>query len=127
MKWSNIGKDIYVTFIFIIVIVKFLFIFFTLFDLVFNLKNKFFLNSFSPFSKFIEPIKDYSKLFDFLFKMLMAILLIYLFNPRNKDVFLDFETRFLLFVYGWILLITFFKDKYLDMRKKAENEKTKKK
>lgn len=127
MKWLNIGKDIYVTFIFIIVIVKFLFIFFTLFDLVFNLKNKFFLNSFSPFSKFIEPIKDYSKLFDFLFKMLMAILLIYLFNPRNKDVFLDFETRFLLFVYGWILLITFLKDKYLDMRKKAENEKTKKK
>ena len=42
----------------------------------------------------------------FLFEMLIAFLLIYLFNPRNDKIYLiDMETKILLYVYGFILII----------------------
>ncbi len=45
--------------------------------------------------------------FEFIFIAAMSILLIYLFNPRsNKNIVLDKETKILLFLFGFILLIT---------------------
>jgi hypothetical protein len=45
--------------------------------------------------------------FEFIFILLMATLLIYLFNPRkNKMVMIDGETKVLLYLFGFILLIT---------------------
>ena len=43
----------------------------------------------------------------FLFEILIAFLLIYLFNPRaNRSANLDFETKMLLFILGFILLMS---------------------
>jgi len=45
--------------------------------------------------------------FEFVFIILMACLLIYLFNPRNERNFMiNYETKLLLFLFGFILLIT---------------------
>jgi hypothetical protein len=44
---------------------------------------------------------------EFLFITLMAILLIYLFNPRiNRIVIIDTETKILLYLFGFILILT---------------------
>ncbi len=44
---------------------------------------------------------------EFVFIALMALLLIYLFNPRYKrEMIIDYETKVLLFLFGIILLIT---------------------
>jgi hypothetical protein len=45
--------------------------------------------------------------FEFIFVFLMSFLLIYLFNPRtNRSVLIDHETKILLYLFGFILLIT---------------------
>ena len=45
--------------------------------------------------------------FEFVFIILMACLLRYLFNPRNDRSFMiNYETKLLLFLFGFILLIT---------------------
>jgi cytochrome bd-type quinol oxidase subunit 2 len=44
---------------------------------------------------------------EFIFIVLMAVLLIYLFNPRKqKPEIIDGETRILLYLFGFVLLIT---------------------
>jgi len=44
---------------------------------------------------------------EFIFKALMAVLIIYLFNPRYKrESIIDYETKVLLFLFGIILLIS---------------------
>ena len=46
--------------------------------------------------------------FEFVFIVLMSLLLIYLFNPRhnNRNNLIDRETKLLLYLFGFILLIT---------------------
>lgn len=45
--------------------------------------------------------------FEFIFVILMAILLIYLFNPgKDRMVMIDGETKILLYLFGFVLLIT---------------------
>ena len=45
--------------------------------------------------------------FEFIFLLLMAILLIYLFSPRtDRNVMIDGETKVLLYLFGIVLLIT---------------------
>jgi cytochrome bd-type quinol oxidase subunit 2 len=56
--------------------------------------------------------------FEFIFILLMAILLIYLFNPRtDRIVMIDGETKILLYLFGFILLIT---AKWADFFREAE-------
>jgi hypothetical protein len=44
---------------------------------------------------------------EFLFVVLMSFLLIYLFNPRTNRIFMiNYETKYLLFLFGFILIIT---------------------
>ena len=45
---------------------------------------------------------------EFIFIFLMSLLLIYLFNPRStsKNVVINGETKLLLFLFGFVLLIT---------------------
>ena len=58
-------------------------------------------------SKFYKNITFWKKRTEFIFIALMAILLIYLFNPINdKTYLLDKEAKFLLYLFGIILLIT---------------------
>jgi hypothetical protein len=45
--------------------------------------------------------------FELLFKFLMSALLIYLFFPRRKvPMPLDYETRILLYLFGWVLILS---------------------
>jgi hypothetical protein len=45
--------------------------------------------------------------FEFIFVLLMAVLLIYLFSPgKEKTVMIDGETKLLLYLFGFVLLIT---------------------
>ncbi len=60
--------------------------------------------------------------FEFIFIAAMSILLIYLFNPRSsKNIVIDRETKILLYLFGFILLLTakwdiFFKESNIFMR-----------
>jgi hypothetical protein len=58
----------------------------------------------SDINKKIEYWKDRV---DFVFEILMAFLLIYLFNPRNDHkALIDSHVKLLLYLFGFILLIT---------------------
>ena len=58
-------------------------------------------------SKFGKNIAFWKKRTEFIFILLMAILLIYLFNPiSNKTNLIDKEAKILLYLFGIILLIT---------------------
>ena len=49
----------------------------------------------------------YKERFEFVFILLMSILLIYLFNPRiDRNVMINGETKLLLYLFGFVLLIT---------------------
>ena len=54
-----------------------------------------------------KKIKYWKDRFEFVFVFLMALLLIYLFNTRrDRSVMIDRETKFLLFLFGFVLIIT---------------------
>jgi hypothetical protein len=73
----------------------------------------------SPLEKGIQEIEKYEYIFDYLYHILMAILLIYLFNPmRKKQMYLDDETRVLLFSYGIILAVSFSRKFYITHKNK---------
>jgi surface polysaccharide O-acyltransferase-like enzyme len=58
-------------------------------------------------SKTYKNITFWKKRTEFIFILLMAILLIYLFNPiSNKTNLIDKEAKILLYLFGIILLIT---------------------
>lgn len=55
----------------------------------------------------IESTEYWKERFEFIFVILMAFLLIYLFNPRyNNQVVIDYEMKLLLYLFGFILIIT---------------------
>jgi hypothetical protein len=91
----------YDKFIYLVIFIKFIFVFLGIY-LVYikrkepNNKNK--INRITHFKKKLETI----------FITFMSLLLIYLFNPRytKNEVILDYETRLLLFLFGFILLVT---------------------
>ena len=54
-----------------------------------------------------KKILYWKERFEFIFIALMSILLIYIFNPRtNNSILIDKETKLLLFLFGFVLLIT---------------------
>ena len=54
-----------------------------------------------------KKIVYWKERFEFVFIVLMAALLIYLFNPRKERmVMIDGETKILLYLFGFVLLIT---------------------
>jgi uncharacterized membrane protein YiaA len=91
----------YNKFIYLVIFIKFIFIALSIY-LVYikrkepNNKNK--INRITHLKKKVETI----------FITCMSLLLIYLFNPRytKNELVLDYETRLLLFLFGFILLIT---------------------
>lgn len=61
----------------------------------------------SSSSTFNTLINYWKERFEFIFIFLMSALLIYLFNPRkNRGVLINGETKLLLYLFGFILLIT---------------------
>ena len=58
-------------------------------------------------SDLAKQIPYWKERFEFIFVLLMAVLLIYLFNPRTeKNVMIYGETKLLLYLFGFVLLIT---------------------
>ena len=89
--------DIYITFIFLI---KIGFITMVLIHLYLKLKHR----ENTDLDKKILYWKDR---LEFFIKVLMSFLLIYLFNPRyDKSILIDRETKILLYMFGFVLLIT---------------------
>ncbi len=96
IKYMN-RFDMFITLIFI---VKILFIVLAISRLV--LKAKW------PEEKSkLKNIEFWKERMEFIFVTLMSILLIYLFNPRsNKVNQIDGETKLLLYLFGFVLLLT---------------------
>jgi hypothetical protein len=92
---------IYNSFIYFIIFIKFIFI-----GLVINLA---YIKRKEPNNKNkINQIKQLKIKVETVFSILMAFLLIYLFNPRytQNELILDYETRLLLFLFGFVILLT---------------------
>ena len=92
---------IYNSFIYFIIFIKFFFIGLVIYLIYIkrkepNNKNK--INKITHLKKNVETV----------FSILMAFLLIYLFNQRytKNELILDYETRLLLFLFGFVILIT---------------------
>jgi hypothetical protein len=57
--------------------------------------------------KMIQNLGFWKDRFEFIFKAMMSVLLIYLFNPRADNMkFINYETKLLLYLFGFILIIT---------------------
>lgn len=87
--------DICITFIFM---VKILFIILSVYLA--------YLKRTAPNSSNEKNVETMKKMVEFIFTILMSVLVIYLFNPRYKrDSKLDYETKFLLFAFGFVSIL----------------------
>jgi len=88
--------DIYITLIFI---VKIAFIILAVYRLYIKAKN--------PKDKNLKTVEFWKERFEFVFISMMSALLIYLFYPRaNRINMIDGETKLLLYLFGFVLLLT---------------------
>jgi phosphatidylglycerophosphate synthase len=93
MNWFDI-------FVFLIIAIKVFFIIFSIIHIYLKEKGK-------TDSKLDQKIEYWKKRTEFLFIFLMSLLLIYLFNPRNSKInLINTETQILLYLFGFILIIT---------------------
>ena len=89
--------DIYIIFI---IFIKVGFVILAITHLYLKLKHK-------EHSEIDKKIVFWKERLEFVFIILMALLLIYLFNPRNdRSILITHETKILLYLFGFILLIT---------------------
>jgi hypothetical protein len=95
--------DIYIK---LIILFKTCFIIATVIELYLNFKSKKSSNLNKKSSDLNKKISIWKKRFEFIFILLMAIFLIYLFNPRyDKSILIDGETKLVLFMLGITLLL----------------------
>lgn len=93
MSWFN-------KYILLVMLVKFTFVVFSISHLIMKAKGK-------EDSELDTKFVFWKKRIEFVFIILMSLLLIYLFNPRqNNSNNLNFETKLLLYVFGFIMIIT---------------------
>ena len=90
----------FTSYIYLIFTFKILFILLAVATLYLKLKKKENSESYKILSYWKERL-------EFIFIFLMSILLIYLFNPRqNRNNMINDETKILLYLFGFVLLIT---------------------
>lgn len=111
--------DMYVTFIFI---VKIGFLIMSVLHVYLQFKG-------DKKSDLDKKILYWKERLEFIFIATMSILLIYLFNPRkDRSVLIDSETKLLLYLFGFVLIITakwdvFFKESpFMKMLQKSVGE-----
>ena len=84
----------------LIILIKVIFIILTLSYIYLKIKNK-------DGSSLASKISYWKKRTEFLFVFLMSLLLIYLFYPKsNRNMSINYETKLLLYLFGFVLLIT---------------------
>ena len=89
--------DIY---IYLILAIKLCFILMSIIHLYFKIKGK-------KDSELDKQILYWKERFEFIFILLMSLLLIYLFNPiKQNQEKINGETKILLYLFGFVLLIT---------------------
>lgn len=96
--------DKFYIFIITIISIKILFIILSISHLYckYNKKNE---NNKKKMEENCVKIEYWRERVEFVFLALMSVLLVYLFNPRkNRTYLIDYETKFLLFVFGIILI-----------------------
>lgn len=94
------------SYIILIIIVKFCFLLLVLHLLVVKRRLKKNPDNIK-FKASLEMINRRKYRVEFIFTILMACLLIYLFYPNRKEhLLIDYETRLLLYLFGFILIIT---------------------
>jgi hypothetical protein len=92
--------DYYTIYIYTIFLIKIVFIILASTHLYLKFKNK-------MGSDLDKQVLFWRERIEFIFTSLMAFLLIYLFNPKNNRIFMiNHETKVLLFLFGFILIIT---------------------
>lgn len=88
-------------YIYIIIAIKILFILMTFTHLYLKFKGE------QNHSALDKKLVFWKERLEFIFILLMSILLIYIFNPRKQRILLiDKEIEILLYLFGYILLIT---------------------
>ena len=93
--FKNVGIEPYTTYLFVIVLVKFIFFMTTISVIIFS--------RIIPLNLHIDKLKKFHQYVYYIFAVLVSILLIYLFSPHKPlDVKLDKETKFIIYLYGWI-------------------------
>lgn len=92
MKYYNI----YITLVFF---VKIIFILLALTHIFIKLKGK-------ENSTLDKKIEYWKERVEFVFVVMMSLLLIYIFSPRVRTTTVDGETKILLYLFGFVLLIT---------------------
>ncbi len=92
--------DYYTIYISIVFLVKIIFVILATVHLYLKFKNK-------TNSDLDKEVLFWRERTEFIFTALMAILLIYLFNPvKNKMFMINNETKLLLYLFGFVLIIT---------------------
>jgi hypothetical protein len=92
-------------FIFFIIFLKIVFISLSLISIYLKRKTKEKPET-QEDSKLIIQIDYWEMRFEFIFNIMMSILLIYVFNPNSNNLYLiTNETKFLLYLFGVILII----------------------
>ena len=92
-------------FVFFIIIIKILFVFTAVSHLI--LSNLIKYKKYSDVKIFDKTLLYWKPRFELLFFISTSILLIYYFNPRENRIHrIDYETSFILFLFGWITIIT---------------------
>ena len=92
--------DYYTIYIYVIFLIKIIFIILASTHLYLQFKN-------DTASNLDKVVLFWRERFEFIFTTLMAILLIFLFNPyKNKMYMINNETRLLLYLFGFVLIIT---------------------
>ena len=92
--------DYLTSYINLIILIKILFILTALTHVYLKIKGK-------ENSDLDKKVVYWKEKLEFLFIFLMALFLIYLFNPRTtKSIYINGETKLLLYLFGVVLLIT---------------------
>jgi hypothetical protein len=92
-------------YILLTILVKFCFFYFVIYSLYLhhlikkNPDNK----NYEESLQLIDKVKNQV---EFIFTIMVAILLIILFNPYKENLILDYETKLLLYLFGFLLIIT---------------------
>ena len=92
--------DYYTIYIYVIFLIKIIFIVLASTHLYLKFKNE-------TYSELDKEVLFWRERVEFIFILLMAILLIFLFNPyKNKMYMINNETKVLLYLFGIVLIVT---------------------
>ena len=108
--YKNMGIEPYTTFLFAILLVKLIFVMTTICIIIFSI--------ITPLNIHIDKLNKFHQYIYYIFAILVSSLLIYLFTPyKTLDNKLDKETKFIIYLYGWISILFLTRQQILNIRR----------